>query len=130
MVVVVVVVRGEDREDGGGGMVVGMVMSGEVEEEGEECLLVTHQLHSPPLNQIQSKSSQRPLTVCPPICLYSSNPPVCDCGEPAILLTVRKEGPNKGNTILILSLLPEDVHTCTQWNPSLIRTPTAQKCLY
>ncbi|CAI8054414.1 DNA topoisomerase 3-alpha [Geodia barretti] len=52
---VVVVVRGEDREDGGGGMVVGMVMSGEVEEEGEECLLVTHQLHSPPLNQIQSR---------------------------------------------------------------------------
>ena len=56
----VVVVRGEDREEGGGGMMVGMVMSGEVEGEGEgeECLLVTHQQHSP-LNQIQSKSSQR-----------------------------------------------------------------------
>ena len=25
-----------------------------------------------------------------------SNPSVCDCGEPAILLTVRKEGPNTG----------------------------------
>ena len=30
---------------------------------------------------------------------------MCDCGEPAILLTVRKEGLNKGNTILIYPLV-------------------------
>ena len=31
------------------------------------------------------------LSLCPP-----SNPPVCNCGQPAFLLTVRKPGPNTG----------------------------------
>ena len=53
-------------------------------------------------------------------CIYS-NPPVCDCGEPALLLTVRKEGPNTGtnqtvyipatvSTVCFLGILTSSSH--------------------
>ncbi|XP_023555904.1 DNA topoisomerase 3-alpha isoform X1 [Octodon degus] len=53
--------------------------------------------HSHPPGNRQTKSSQpQAQTVLPAAAIGESNSVTCNCGQEAVLLTVRKEGPNQG----------------------------------
>ncbi|XP_076607612.1 LOW QUALITY PROTEIN: DNA topoisomerase 3-alpha [Chaetodon auriga] len=84
---------------------------GEEEEEGEEEeTTISHQLHG----QSHPEPQVHILDLLPPVPLWTQHPPpppgggggggveassdviVCNCGQDALLLTVRKDGPNQG----------------------------------